>query len=520
MRKSLSSILLAASALLVITGCGQSVKKAPLFDNARPAAPCVVSQDNSEILVRDYFPALTTQDKVSANLTAESPFLTLLDINCDGQKGTIVVFNSLPAKCEGIDPLQAPFLSYEENPDDPKSFFINIDGGATEMAVLWQNTVLDKSNCIEPVDSTRLKVTIPSNAKKMRRSFIRAFAANENGIGNELFIPLANGVVTFDVTSVKHPAWMRDAVLCDFDPETMDIEVLKAAGVDVLVLSETFLEGEGADALIASLREAGFKVVMTMVPSAASSEELLAGLRALVDRGADGIDVVGAAALPATVWESAAEALRAENPEILLLSEDESGDLQRNAFDAFDMASQVGAWEKAAAGELSAEGLGDFYVDFILNAGIPAGTVPVNYLSAALQSGADSKVFKQFATLSFTVPGAPVVNFDTADSDIADYIRELIEMRDSHSCLWAHPWGGLMAILPTSEPQKVFAFEREAEGDLCLAMFNFSAEEVTYKVDNHLVTTDSEFTLPPYGCHIIFSVGDCFGDCDETETEN
>ena len=29
------------------------------------------------------------------------------------------------------------------------------------------------------------------------------------------------------------------------------------------------------------------------------------------------------------------------------------------------------------------------------------------------------------------------------------------------------------------------------------------------------VTRDSEFTLPPHGYHIIFSIGECFGDCDE-----
>jgi hypothetical protein len=77
-----------------------------------------------------------------------------------------------------------------------------------------------------------------------------------------------------------------------------------------------------------------------------------------------------------------------------------------------------------------------------------------------------------------------------------------------------------MAVLPTDHPEQIFAFEREEEGDMCLAMFNFSDEVVTYKVENHLVTTDCEFTLPAHGYHIIFSVGDCFGDCDESELEH
>lgn len=239
--------------------------------------------------------------------------------------------------------------------------------------------------------------------------------------------------------AVTHPEWMKDAVVCVFNPDTDDPEILRETGADVFVDNETW-----------------------MIPEECEMEE--------------------------------------------------------NPFDAECMAGQAEAWAKVAVGELNAKGLGDFYVDFGLKAEIPAETIPVNFLPAAVQDSADSKVLRQFAALSFTVPGAPMASINTADEDMVDFYRELIEMRDSHSCLWAQPWGGLMAILPTSEPEKVFAFEREAEGDLCLAMFNFSPEEVTYKVENHLVTIDSEFTLPAHGCHIIFSVGDCFGDCDETET--
>ena len=74
-----------------------------------------------------------------------------------------------------------------------------------------------------------------------------------------------------------------------------------------------------------------------------------------------------------------------------------------------------------------------------------------------------------------------------------------------------------MVILPSDRPEEIFVFEREAEGDLCLAMFNFSDQTVTFNVDNHVVTRDSEFTLPPHGYHIIFSIGECFGDCDECD---
>ena len=147
---------------------------------------------------------------------------------------------------------------------------------------------------------------------------------------------------------------------------------------------------------------------------------------------------------------------------------------------------------------------------------------------------------KQFAVLSFMLPGIPMlyngdeiclpkrleffekdpIDWTSDPLEMTDFYKKLIALRDEHSCLWISPWGGNMSVLPTDHPEQIFAFERETVGDMCLAMFNFSDEEVSYKVENHLVTKDCEFTLPAHGYHIIFSVGDCFGDCDETELED
>ena len=265
-----------------------------------------------------------------------------------------------------------------------------------------------------------------------------------------------------------------------------------------------------------------------------------------IDRGVDGFRCDVASEVPTDFWEKAFAAFRAQRPDgLFFLAEAEAPDLQEEAFDAYYAWRQMHLWYDIAAGKKNAEDLADFYVNYADEVGMPFGTLAMNFISNHDQnswSGTNLELYgpslKQFTVLSFLLPGIPMlyngdevclpkrleffekdpIDWTAADPlDMNKLLTELIKLRDGHSCLWAAPVGGTMAVLPTDHPQQIFAFERETLGDMCLAMFNFSDEVVSYKVENHLVTTDSEFTLPPHGYHIIFSVGDCFGDCDEIE---
>ena len=267
-----------------------------------------------------------------------------------------------------------------------------------------------------------------------------------------------------------------------------------------------------------------------------------------IDRGVDGFRCDVASEVPTDFWERAFSDFRDQRPgELFFLAEAETPALQKNAFDAYYAWRQMHLWYDMAAGRKNAEDLADFYVNYADSTGMPAGTWAMNFVSNHDQnswSGTNLEMYgpamKQFTVLTFLLPGIPMlyngdeiclpkrleffekdpIDWSSDPFEMTKLYKELIALRDQHACLWAFPWGGTMAVLPTDHPDQVFAFEREEQGDLCLAMFNFSDEVVTYKVENHLVTTDSEFTLPAHGYHIIFSVGDCFGDCDETEFEN
>ena len=267
-----------------------------------------------------------------------------------------------------------------------------------------------------------------------------------------------------------------------------------------------------------------------------------------IDRGIDGFRCDVASEVPTDFWDKAFADFRAQRPgELFFLAEAETPALQMDAFDAYYAWRQMHLWYDIAAGKNNADDLADFYVNYAQTVGMPAGTLAMNFVSNHDQnswSGTNLEMFgptlKQFTVLTFMIPGIPMLyngdeiclpkRLEFFEKDPIDWSRdpfemtklykELIALRDLHACLWAAPWGGTMAVLPTDHPQQVFAFEREVEGDMCLAMFNFSDEVLTFQVDNHLVTTDKEFTLPAHGYHIIFSVGDCFGDCDESEFED
>ena len=267
-----------------------------------------------------------------------------------------------------------------------------------------------------------------------------------------------------------------------------------------------------------------------------------------IDRGIDGFRCDVASEVPTDFWEKAFDDFRAQRPDgLFFLAEAETPALQKNAFDAYYAWQQMHLWYDLCAGKKNANDLADFYVGYEDATGMPLGTLAMNFISNHDQNswtGTNLEMYgpamKQFAVLSFLLPGIPMlyngdeialpkrleffekdpIEWGSDPYGMTSLYTELIKLRDAHACLWTAPWGGPMAVLPTDHPEQIFAFEREVEGDMCLAMFNISDQEVTYTVENHLVTTDSEFTLPAHGYHIIFSVGDCFGDCDESEFEN
>lgn len=182
--------------ILLAAGCGHvKVAPAPLFDAGPLASPCLLEQDTSVVILRDYFPTLPSMDTLEIVSTPDDPWLRYLEITAGGQKAALVLKNRLPAKLEGADPARAPFITTAPVPGRDDRFYLLIENRAEDVQVLWQNTLLDKEHGIRVIDRSRLEITVPRNARKMERSYIRAYAANDAGIGNDVFVPLRYGRV-------------------------------------------------------------------------------------------------------------------------------------------------------------------------------------------------------------------------------------------------------------------------------------------------------------------------------------
>jgi len=269
-------------------------------------------------------------------------------------------------------------------------------------------------------------------------------------------------------------------------------------------------------------------------------EAMISAMKYWVEVGVDGFRCDVAAEVPVDFWNECTTELREVSDSLFFLAEAEKDSLQFVAFDSYYSWKQMQKWYDLASGKINADSLADFYVNYEKNSGMPHYSIPMNFTSNHDQNswtGTDiekfGEAYRQFAVLSFVVPGMPMIYSgqevsldkrlkffvkDTIDwtndkFEMGELYKSLIKMRDNHASLWAQPWGGTMLILPSDKPEQIFAFEREVEGDLCLAMFNFSNKEVTFNVENHIVTKDNQFTLPPHGYHIIFSLGDYFGNC-------
>ncbi|MBQ6073375.1 MAG: hypothetical protein IJK90_05635 [Bacteroidales bacterium] len=190
--------------MLVAAGCGRvKVAPSPRFDSAPLASPCLVQEDSQKVIVRDYFPTMVESDTMTLVKTPADPFLSWVLLHLDGGDAALVVKNMLPAKMEGCEPGKVPFITTVPVEGKEDRFRILIENQADDVLVLWQNTVLDKKHGIRVIDRNTLEITVPRNARKMERSYVRAFCANASGIGNDILVPVSYGKVIRDTKQLK-----------------------------------------------------------------------------------------------------------------------------------------------------------------------------------------------------------------------------------------------------------------------------------------------------------------------------
>lgn len=73
------------------------------------------------------------------------------------------------------------------------SFTLSFQQPATELKIYWKNFLLDYSS--GDIKDQKIDIEIPEQAKKEKRTFIRVWAANAEGVSNDVLIPIDNGEV-------------------------------------------------------------------------------------------------------------------------------------------------------------------------------------------------------------------------------------------------------------------------------------------------------------------------------------
>jgi glycosidase len=82
---------------------------------------------------------------------------------------------------------------------------IGSDKPIDRVFVFWQNYLLPMNDMV--VDKKHIIFRVPSEAKKLKRSFMRVFAYNRYGVSNDLLIPLEKGEVIYNVDELSRNDW-------------------------------------------------------------------------------------------------------------------------------------------------------------------------------------------------------------------------------------------------------------------------------------------------------------------------
>jgi cyclomaltodextrinase / maltogenic alpha-amylase / neopullulanase len=218
--------------LLSVFSCSKKIEDNPFFDGKSSLSSiCVVENDTTIVLIRDYFPMIGQVDNVSSLdyqvvplskerdtialvKNATLPLLSTIKVESSGEVGYIVV-KQVNKDFDYSN--KVPFITTISCNGEKDIFTVKANDSQVDYIVLWQNTILPPSFYSQKSDD-ELEINIPKNAASFERSFIRVYSANSFGIGNDLLIPLERGKVLSDVSLLKKndcQSWIMYQVFLD-----------------------------------------------------------------------------------------------------------------------------------------------------------------------------------------------------------------------------------------------------------------------------------------------------------------
>ncbi len=231
--KSLANHLaILSTSTLLLSSC-INVNLATKFDSFDPARPIQLHSDTTVIIMQDFFPLIEKFDSVSSKDLVIEPFpdfdtvklitngntrlLNTVSAYSGGETATMVAVDYKKQNTSS-DKVYPKILSISNESDLVR---IKIIGKNVHYVVLWQNSLIDPFN-IEVKDNKKnspnevsLEIKIPTYARKMSRSYLRVYGADNQEFTNDVLIPLKNGVPITETTTLTSKD-MHSQVLYSF----------------------------------------------------------------------------------------------------------------------------------------------------------------------------------------------------------------------------------------------------------------------------------------------------------------
>jgi len=243
------------------------------------------------------------------------------------------------------------------------------------------------------------------------------------------------------------------------------------------------------------------------------NKEMRAAMIAAMKYWVEEFDVDGfrcdvAMEVPTDFWEAARDSLE-KVKHVFMLAEAEQPDLMYKAFDAYYGWHLHHIMNQISQAKMTAKDLTEYFNGHAKE--FPMRAIRMNFTSNHDENSWNGTVYermpesyKTFAVLSFTVPGMPLIysgqeaclhkrlsffgkdTIEWHNCDMTDLYTELTRLKHEHSSLWHDSTSRHFEILKTDKPETIFAFRRANETDTLIAIFNLSAADAEFTIEDKL----------------------------------
>lgn len=256
----------------------------------------------------------------------------------------------------------------------------------------------------------------------------------------------------------------------------------------------------------------------------------------------DGFRCDVAAEVPLDFWENAVSELNKLTPDLFMLAESETPELQMKAFNMYYSWKFHHVINRMAQGKANVDTLRSYirngYSKF------PANTIAMNFTSNHDENSWNGTEFErlgkqadQMAVLTFIIPGMPLIyngqesgfnrRLQFFEKDSIDWnqnspfnqlYKSLSFLKENNIALHS-PRKSKMEELTTDKPDKVLVLQFKLDNNIVVAMFNFSEEPVSISIQNEIsngiyeellkdssfeIKKGTKFEMIPYGYKVFY----------------